>query len=537
MTIEDLPAELLREIMSHLRSPIPMNDSQYRFDWRSNHGDENTGALQAIKSARLTCRRFNEAASQFLLPCVSVSVDQRSLAWIETILENPLITSGVNCVSVDLSFYPREVVTSLEVFRERQMYDIEDDCSYLTHGERFGYRPHCHTLHAEGEGDCSDIEGDIIAKTEGHISAISASWGHGPDREATSASVNYLGALHDAYNTFKASYKEQTELLNSGRFAKTLASLISRLPAFRELRLYDKPKSPRSKHDPLETFSEHYPFKRFLTTPYNFLAAQDNLAPETMEIPTARILRELPIAIHEAGATIRNLRIARFPIHPTDVSRFDITGCEEQFRAALNSLERFELFAHCRRSQTRDDPVPWLESVDAITDKYLAAVISSPSLKELELAFEPYYAKAERYPVSAPISALTSESIMSVLLQHVSLPQNAFDHLCSQASHAMERMCLFQVNMPEGSWTPGVTVLREKTAARCKEGTCLVEAEYLRGGMYNGNGRDVSMRNWQRKIAGRYTGPPFVQPRAPVATALSRAVNALISKHSDPPVA
>lgn len=536
ITIDDLPAELLREIVSHLHSPIPRNCSQNRFDWRGRHGDDHSRDIQAVKSARLTCRRFNEAASQFLLPCVSVSVDQASLSRLETLLESPLIASGVSCVSVDLSCYPQEAVTSLQAFMERQKYDIKNEQCYLRHTDRFGYRPHCDTLHADGEGDCHDFEDNIRSRTRRLRRTILGTWRNAQDEEprpGVSSSPDYFGILEDAYHAFKAAHKEQADLTSSGLFSKTLASLISRLPNFRELRLYDHPKSPRSKHDPIETFSNPELLKRFLTTPYNWSAAQDDLAPRTMEIPTASLLRDLPIAIHEAGSTIRHVRIAKFPVFIGDVLLFDISEYGDRFRTALHALERFELFGHSRRSRTRDTPTPWLEKVDAITDRYLSAVTSRPLLRELELSF----GGSERYPASAPISALASENITNLWLQHVWLQQCDFDHLCSQVSHAAERLCLFGVGLSDGSWTPGVEVLREKTVARCEEETCLVEAERLDGGKYHGNGEWVSMKNWRRRYPGRYVGPPFVLPRAPVATALSSALNALISEHSEPPVA
>lgn len=536
INIQDLPAELLREIVSHLRSPIPRNYSQYRFDWRGSHGDDHTRDLQDVKSARLTSRRFNDAACQFLLPCVSVSVDQVSLSRLETILESPLIASGVNCVSVDLSCYPQEAVESLQDFIARQRYDIKNEQCYLTHTDRFGYRPRCDTLHAEGEGDCYDFEHNIRSRTSRLRRGILKSWRNGQDqdaRPAASASPDYFGVLQDAYRSFKAARKEQADLLSTGLFSKTLASLIFRFPNFRELRLYDHPKSLRSNHDPLETFSKPELLKRFLTTPYNWSAAQDDLAPGTMEIPTASLLRDLPIAIYEAGCAIRHLRIAKFPVQIGDALLFDIAGYADRFRTALHLMERFELFSHSRRSPTIDNPMPWLERVDAITNRYLAAVTSRPLLGELEVSFS----GSERYPASTPISALTSENITSLWLQGVSLRQCDFDHLCSQVSHTAERLCLFQVTMSEGTWTPGVGVLREKTVARCEEGTCLVEAEQLDGGKYYGNGEWVTMKNWRRRVPGRYVGPPFVLPRAPVATALSKALNSLISEHSDPPVA
>lgn len=515
VTIEDLPAELLREIVSHLRSPDIVEAGLDRVDWREGRRDSRSGDLQAIKSARLTCRGFNEAASQFLLPCIPVSVDQRSLRRVESIVESPHVASGVRCVSVDLSCYPREAVTSLEAFMERQMYHIKDEACYLNHGERFGYRRHCHTLH--GDGDCITHEDNVEADTEKHICRILASWENKPDQEAgpsRSTSPDYLGALYDAYHVSKAAYGEQTELLSSGLFSKTLASLISRLPKFRELRLYDEPTSPRSKYDPLETFSLHELFMSFLSAPYNFFAAEDDLALEAMEIPTASILRDLPIAIHEAGATIRHLRIARFPTLPKNVSLFDVAGCEEHFCTALHSLERFQLFIHRRRPRRRDDDVGLFDGVDEATDRYLAAVVSTPSLRELDLSFVPYHSVAEWYPLSGLISALTSEQITRLSLSHVSMRQCDFEGMCSRVSSAAELVRLYALSLSEGNWTPGVEVLRAKTAARCAEGTCLVQANRFDGGEYKGKGQYVSMKNWRRAIAGNYTGPPLVLPRA-----------------------
>lgn len=112
-TIQNLPAELLREVFSHLGSPnVIRGAGQGQFDWHG-YGREgwdgqsfHDGKLVAAKSARLTCRRFNEAASPFLLATIRVRVDQRSLDRVEAFVANPLVASGVRCVTLDLSAYP-----------------------------------------------------------------------------------------------------------------------------------------------------------------------------------------------------------------------------------------------------------------------------------------------------------------------------------------------------------------------------------------------------------------------------------------------
>lgn len=166
---------------------------------------------------------------------------------------------------------------------------------------------------------------------QGDISSILASWNDDPAPEATSAgsttadkSPNYRGALLDAYNKFHSGYAEQARLLDSGLFARPLTSFISRLSRFGALCFHGGFKSLRGNHDPLKTFSVPELLVDFLSTPYTWYAAENIRPSETMEVATASILRDLPIAIHEAGGTVRALRIMYFPARARSVSFIDL---------------------------------------------------------------------------------------------------------------------------------------------------------------------------------------------------------------------
>lgn len=143
VTMLELPAEILHEIFSSFRSPCVIDAGPGQFDWNWADRDSGPADLQAIKCARLACRRLNEGASPFLLPCILVCVDQKSLDLVERIVRNPLVAGGVRAVRVDLSCYPWEACADLQSFTERQTRDIQNEEYYLSHGERYMHYADC----------------------------------------------------------------------------------------------------------------------------------------------------------------------------------------------------------------------------------------------------------------------------------------------------------------------------------------------------------------------------------------------------------
>lgn len=238
-TIQNLPAELLREVFSHLGSAnVIRGAGPGQLDW---HGDGRNGwdgrsfhdgRLAAVKSARLTCRRFNEAASPFLLATIRVRVDQRSLDRVKAIVANRLVASGVRCVRVDLSVYPWAVAETLESFTSRQRHDIQRiDDNGGEKGARFPTDPEC----LVSEGTCMRHAHCRVWYIHSYIESILAACHVTSGAEARHASPDYpdnRATLIAAYDKFKAMHEEQEHLVASGDYVECLAACISAMPKF-----------------------------------------------------------------------------------------------------------------------------------------------------------------------------------------------------------------------------------------------------------------------------------------------------------------
>lgn len=117
-----LPTELLPTIFSYFCDhgvPDPERDdtlvSQLHRDLIPN-----------IFNLRLTCRLFADAAAEFLLPQVYVTLDQASLDRIDDISRHPTIFRGVRRVCVNLDYRREGYAENLEWFVKRGVEEVKE---------------------------------------------------------------------------------------------------------------------------------------------------------------------------------------------------------------------------------------------------------------------------------------------------------------------------------------------------------------------------------------------------------------------------
>ena len=477
ITIVDLPAEVLHEVFSSFRSDFITDVSPGKFGWRFGVGNGGPADPASIKSARLACRRLNEAASPFLLPCVTVGVDQRSLDLVGSIVRNPPIASGVHAVKVELSCYPLDACADLPGFMGLQMSDIQNSENYLHYGNYAMDDDH------------------MNAVIQGRISSILESWNNDTDIGGTSAdsttaseSPNYRAILLDAYAEFRARSSEQTCLLDTGSFARSLGSLIPRLPRFGALYFNDDLDTLRDGHDPLKTFFEPELLMGFLTSPYNVHGAECRNPPEILQFATASLLRDLPVAIHEARGTIRALSISCFPEIPRNISFVDLVGQEDRLRDAFRDLENVNIYS-VSRTRHHDDGTLDPDGAGGTENRYLAAAVSAPSLSKIDFHWrfqwrlELYQARSRLYTASTVLAAFTSERITQLFLRNVSVSESELVDVLRRLS-SPTRVYLNEIMLTRGSWGPVVEELKKKTAARYAEGRCDVRVHECGGVLY-----------------------------------------------------
>ena len=476
MNVLDLPWDILHDIFLHFRDPrVSTHPGESGWNWQllgnTAHDDDESVRIQSVKNARLVCRLFNRAASPHLVPWVLVSVSRTSLARVDQISRNPYIASGVRGIKIDASYYPRELADDIERFAARQRHDLQDEEGYIS--TYFGDEDE-----EEARANCAFI-------IKAWVNALSATASGTGSRKSS----EYQTLLRDVHSEFRRRHSEVSALVADGSFASSLAQAISRMPAFSSLWIDDKnPRSTRNMHDPLETFNNRASLVNFLVSPFRWCDIEKPVRghgatpEEGMELSIARLILDLPIAIHQAGVFIRDLQIWVFPRLLRNRSLLDPTGRDQELRDAFQQLERFQLIDKASRTFGRESAIP--PERLAPSDRYLAAAVSPPTLRTLRLRFPrsvPYWT---RYPAASFIPAVTSNHLTILALEGALVRQSDLDRLCGRLDAQPTFIELSALTLQSGRWSPILDAVRRNTEALCAEKKCRVRLAELVGGEF-----------------------------------------------------
>lgn len=476
MNILDLPWDALHEIFSHLRDPrVRTGSGENGWRWKRPGeavGDEadtaDAARIQAIKNARLVCRAFNKVASPLLVPWILVSVDRESLRKVDEISRNPDIASGVRGIKIDATYYPKELATDRARFAQRQRHDVLDENNYMSS-----------QLHTDEEEEMRANCSFIIKAWVNALSSIA---------DGATEETEYQVLLREAHNEFRRRHEEMSGMVADGSFAKQLAQSVSRFPAFGSLWIdSDSPRTTRDMHDPLKTFNDRKSLVEFLVSPYIWRDVEKTVPGQRgpdgeMELAVARLILDLPLAIHEAGGVLRGLRLWVVPKLLRNRVLFDPAGREHELRGAFRHLEHFSLVDYSSRVFGGETVIP-PERLDPL-DRYLAAVVSTPTLRTLRLQLPRRVPYASRYPGASIIAAVASDRLNVLSLEGLLVRQSDLEYLCSRLARRPTYIEFSALTMQTGKWAPIIDVVRRRTATVCAEGKCEVIFEDLVGGEF-----------------------------------------------------
>ncbi|KAL2109326.1 hypothetical protein VUR80DRAFT_2582 [Thermomyces stellatus] len=476
MNILDLPWDILYDIFLRFRDPrVRAEPGEPGWCWMLHehaiHDEVDSARIQTIKNARLTCRLFNRAASPHLVPWIRVSVNRTSLAKVDAISRNPHIASGVRAIKLDASYYPKELAEDIERFAERQRHDLQDEDSYMS------------TYFGEGE-DEEEARANCAFIIKAWVNALSAT-AAGTGGEKT---TEYQTLLRDVHGEFRRRHEEVSGLVADGSFVKALAQSISRLPAFSSLMIDDKnPRSTRDMHDPLHTFNDRASLVNFLVSPFLWSDIEKAMPGQAlseggMELAVASLLRDLPIAIHQAGGILRDLSVWVFPRRLRNRTLLDPEGREQEIRDAFQHLEQFQLIDHGSRAFRGEANIP-PERLGP-SDRYLKAVVSSPHIRSLRLHFPRQASHWSRYPASSFIPAVASDRLTVLALEGALVRQSDLNYLCSRLALKPTFVELSALTLQSGRWSPVVDAVRRRTEALCAQKKCRVRLSKLVGGEF-----------------------------------------------------
>ena len=431
LTLLDLPLDIWHLIVGGLEDPHIRHD---------------------IKNLRLTCRALSQVASPYLFPTLQVDLSQASLDRAAHIAADPFLASGVRKVTAVLAYRPADVAHDFDAFRHNRMVLLEymygdffSKCSPRVRNVNAGsalpeqdwldmlFRFRC-LFHAVGlklfapvNGESGALVGDLdISKFSAELTAES-----GEERLVS----RFRHEIEVAYQEFCKAHEEQLNLVTDPResgFVPQLVASMAKFPnldkglelasessdlvplsanwsnnvsseAALSLMSSFKPLQPSntganddaSCHENDEKKKDHcqWTFRSILTSPlaWETITAKPQ-RPPIGELPPARILSELPIALHLAGVRLRELSIRTWPnvedypsslILPPPTSPF-FPEWETNLSWACASLGKFDfrprmpeetgLYGPCSDSQHR-------------IEQYLSAILSGPMLENVRLEF------------------------------------------------------------------------------------------------------------------------------------------------------
>ncbi|PGH14677.1 hypothetical protein AJ79_02843 [Helicocarpus griseus UAMH5409] len=495
LSIVDLPEDVLREIFDYFKEDIyyPRGEINYYHRLDADDGD-----FKNVQNLRLVCRYFSKIASSLLVPVVRANISSESLLRIDGLTNNPRIAAGVRLVQVVLAYRPKEVAETFSLYRKLQSKKVEevaDRCDYYTEFARDRENAPDHIrkiLNARKEYY------KIMSAWDGLLNQKKGDDGIQANREY----LKYKEVLNKCYDEYRYKHEDQYRLLTDGSFAETLAASISRMTSLRAVSFFDHEDRPLD-----EFFDEGVTIlandtdrlREILVMPQDWIAIED-MKPIPKLLP-AKLLWELPVAIHERGKQLREIAIGSLPTRSNfntlcPVNRHGTQPAWDRLPAAFQYIQKVGVGrgGNMRRQTIRREHL--LAKEQAHMNNYFTALLSGPCLELIDIDLYVMHlnfglpqsgtsAKDMIYRFGSVFSSGLRPQLRSIALCHVSFRERELEQLFSGLSGKLEYMYLYDVGVLDGGWAHLLDVLREKLLSGHSHKKCSVELTSLCGGIFD----------------------------------------------------
>ncbi|KAK5659843.1 hypothetical protein OQA88_13306 [Cercophora sp. LCS_1] len=475
LTLADLPHDILRDILDYF-----VDDPDYRmgprFDDLPHYDDDDFKTLQSLRSV---CRSFCNIASPLLIPTLRVRIDSKSLNRIGQIAKNPLIVAGVRTLQVCTAYRPRELAEDARAYRDLQskvLRSLERACDW-----------HTEFMHEMSEDELEGDEGEIVKAMHTYWS-MHSSWRAWPESD----DGKYTALLSESFDEYRRLQHEQEQLLTDGSFVATLAAFTSRLPSLRAVSFLDRADvglDDFSGRDNLTVLAnDHAKFRQLLVAPHTWAALEESST--IPDIPTVKLLWQLPIAMHANGIPLPAIAISRIPIlsnfHHLCPSNNDWTA----LGAACSTLESIYLSSG-NHGVLRQEHMP--PESQSHLNNYVSALLSGPHLQTLEVDLYGLQLNTGSNhddktptmlnPLGAAISSLRARDLRDIVLGEIAFTQSELEHLFSAVGRKLGSIRFYCVGVTQpGTWAHALHILREKIMASSRE--CTAQLSRLCGGEF-----------------------------------------------------
>jgi hypothetical protein len=330
-------------------------------------------------------------------------------------------------------------------FRLRELQGIYD-----THGQSQEQEHDSHWSYGDHEGS------DAL-----HFSTLRRAWNIGSNTKhmLSDEEKSYQDLLKESYETYKEHHEAQLRLISEKIFVYTVASLLARFNHPPSLHLVSYPYPPRAPGSRMPLASRSN-FLQFMDAPHDW----DSIEKFTNGLSAfnlSKLLVDLPIACHEAGAVPRHMYIDCFPLSGHSIAKAEAGDFDwEGLGAASQRIETFHFgpfFHHKKIPYTRQ----FRSTLDqGFVDRLLGSATSSPSLHHCSLNMDRFGLRGGgwtkhgvltfNYNLDAVVSRICSHSLKNLKLAHVSMEERSLEWLCENLAEEPETLELSNVRFTNG---------------------------------------------------------------------------------------
>ncbi|CRG87863.1 hypothetical protein PISL3812_04884 [Talaromyces islandicus] len=498
VTFLDLPNDILRQILDYFQF---VDEDGETISWKDDHHrqiltKENKARRQTVQQVRLVCRHLCQLASPLLCPVLRVSLDHRSLDAVKQLSRNPFISAGVRGIVVFLDYCPQELAIDLSQYIKHQrdnLGNIERQC-YQYAGIRFPRNRDAEAWHEQQVAWPPWFKSYLKSIYRIHSAclgwntdlSIAENMKHARDDERREDQEIILQGFED----YRQRHEKQASLVTDGCFVNSLASCVIRMPNAAGIAFSHRDNRSSIYDDDLVSFQSKAKLTESLSAPLNWhdIEALEGGA----HIIPARILSELPIAVHRSGGRLRSISIECFPtiggfsfIVPGQLSNAKWIDLRKSFQY----LKEFQIGGNGMNVRPLRYDYLTAEEKDPI-DNYLDAAFSSICLEDLDISLYALGLNGRRTTSKGfyrlvPISSTVGWQRMRRLkITHVESDQDELVNLCRNLGHSLEELTWCSIKLQNGHWSNVFNVLCERLQGRYSLQKCRAKVRYLSGGEF-----------------------------------------------------
>lgn len=409
----------------------------------------------------------NRLASPLLCPTLRVRLDHVSLDFVDNVAESSLIAEGVHKIEVVVDYRPRELATDLLRFGRRRRNDlihpVRECCMYEMEEIKANDMDH---------ETVSDYPYSDYQQTTEYCQKMIVAWNkyvRAPDKEEMDATtLEFIQLFRKGHQEYIQKHEEQFQLITDGSFVGKLTSAMSRMRHCASFQFVSDIDcySMLENANPLTFRDDEREALRLMTSPLSW--HHINHLQGGAKILPAKLLWELPIALHEAGLTIQAISICTFP-HPSSCP-MDYPAPWTNLFAACQHLKIFGLESIMVNGSS--EPFDHLLGKEQdLIEQYVGVVLSSEVLEVIRLSFQDFSEGTVLPHVGSLPQAINWPRIRKLRISHVSLSQEEHEVFCSGLGYMVENIDFHDINLQGGSWAGVLDMLRERVPKRRQKHT------------------------------------------------------------------